>query len=297
MAATDAFLARALVLIRKFCQDTIDAVRWEDDDIAQLIDTANADVWEEILACTEPNTLAHLMEADVNIVVGQSDYDYPPNFRRMLALVHKDTDGNPDKEIMPVSLNGRRGGAILMEQGFRLHPIPAEADTFVMQYVPSVPEHLFYGPITGSEDATVSFDTATLGTVSPADDFYNGAIVRVLTGAGAGQKRLVSDYAGATQKATLKTAWTVKPSLGDVVEIMPCVAPPFDKAIMWRVVMEIKTSDSDLAALNAATGAYRSLMRQVLQRVADRSERIGPAFHEDGLDADSWASHILGEVY
>lgn len=44
-----------------------------------------------------------------------------------------------------------------------------------------------------------------------ADDAVNGAIIRITGGTGAGQRRMISDYVGATDTATVSKAWDTPP--------------------------------------------------------------------------------------
>ena len=56
---------------------------------------------------------------------------------------------------------------------------------------------------------------------SPIDDFYNGQEVFILENTGAGQRRVISDYVGATRTATLATNWQVTPDALSVYEVAP----------------------------------------------------------------------------
>lgn len=52
-------------------------------------------------------------------------------------------------------------------------------------------------------------DTITLSpSASPDDDFYNGATIRIISGPGVTQTRLVIDYDGDSKMATLAAGWT-----------------------------------------------------------------------------------------
>lgn len=46
---------------------------------------------------------------------------------------------------------------------------------------------------------------------SAVNDFYNGRIVVVVGGTGAGQARVISDYTGASKQADVSPAWAVNP--------------------------------------------------------------------------------------
>lgn len=62
--------------------------------------------------------------------------------------------------------------------------------------------------------------TITLaGDASGSDDVYNGYGVRILSGTGLGQSRMISDYVGSTKVATVSAAWTVQPDNTSVYEV------------------------------------------------------------------------------
>lgn len=64
--------------------------------------------------------------------------------------------------------------------------------------------------------------TITLATsASAADNAYNGQEVYLESGTGAGQRRVISGYVGATRVATVSVAWAVQPVAGTVYQVSP----------------------------------------------------------------------------
>jgi type IV pilus assembly protein PilW len=62
--------------------------------------------------------------------------------------------------------------------------------------------------LSGSLAQAGAANTITLATTASATDgFYNGATIRILSGPGAGQSRVVTAYNGATKVATVDSAW------------------------------------------------------------------------------------------
>lgn len=55
---------------------------------------------------------------------------------------------------------------------------------------------------------------------SAVDDFYNGQEVFILENTGAGQRRVISDYVGATRTATVATNWQVSPDTISTYEVV-----------------------------------------------------------------------------
>ena len=64
------------------------------------------------------------------------------------------------------------------------------------------------------ETAVDLASSATLGEVSATDDHYNGLRIYIETGTGAGQERVITDYAGDTKRATV-AAWETAPVEAD----------------------------------------------------------------------------------
>jgi hypothetical protein len=64
--------------------------------------------------------------------------------------------------------------------------------------------------------------TITLAaTASSSDDTYNGSLVSILAGTGAGQTREITDYTGSTRVATVDTAWSTNPDSTSVYAVIP----------------------------------------------------------------------------
>jgi type IV pilus assembly protein PilW len=63
--------------------------------------------------------------------------------------------------------------------------------------------------LSGSLAQAGAASTLTLAaTASAADNFYNGSTIRILSGPGAGQSRVVTAYNGTTKVATVDSAWS-----------------------------------------------------------------------------------------
>ena len=78
-------------------------------------------------------------------------------------------------------------------------------------------------PATSFAGTAVSATSTTLvlpPSASPVDDFHNGEEVFVLQNTGAGQRRAITDYDGATRAATV-AAWSVNPDSTSTLEIAP----------------------------------------------------------------------------
>lgn len=81
--------------------------------------------------------------------------------------------------------------------------------------------------LTNVRSATAQAGAATTITLdasaSAVDDFYNGTLLRIVSGTGAGQARFITDYVGATKVATVNT-WATNPDSTSVFVILPSEA-------------------------------------------------------------------------
>lgn len=71
--------------------------------------------------------------------------------------------------------------------------------------------------------------TITLdASASATNDLYNGALITIRSGTGAGQSRWIYDYVGSTKVASVSRDWTTNPSSDSVFVILPSSHPLLD---------------------------------------------------------------------
>jgi hypothetical protein len=74
-----------------------------------------------------------------------------------------------------------------------------------------------YGLLTAMGDDLGTAQGGAAGTItlrsgaSSTDDYYNGAVVHIRSGTGAGQSRKITDYTGSTRVATVDSNWITNP--------------------------------------------------------------------------------------
>lgn len=296
MAASEAFLRRAVDHVRLYAMETLDEAIWSEARVVEQIDTANALVFGEMYPVKETKTYPTFDEASVSLVTTTEDYNLPGNCRQLLRLVHKDSDGHVDREILPTDLLSELPGMVIFgrNRGFRLRPKPSANETWVAQYLAGPTPYLHYGTAQTNADTSkiILASSATLGSIAVEDDFYINSWVRIISGTGAGQKRRITDYVGSTKTATVSPAWATAPTNDSVYEILPCLDHPLDKAIMWRAVMMLKAADSDVKHRLSAEAEYRAILRDVLGQESDVSGRTGPTIMDSFLTEEAY-----GESY
>lgn len=76
------------------------------------------------------------------------------------------------------------------------------------------------GVVRGGTAQAGAAGTITLdASASATDDFYNGCLVFIVSGTGAGQSRIISDYVGSTKVATVGSNWATNPDATSVFAI------------------------------------------------------------------------------
>jgi hypothetical protein len=79
---------------------------------------------------------------------------------------------------------------------------------------------LFQGVRAGTAAAGAA-GTITLDSgASAVNDFYNGCLVKIVAGTGAGQRRWITDYVGSTKVATVDSNWITTPDATSKFVIM-----------------------------------------------------------------------------
>lgn len=93
---------------------------------------------------------------------------------------------------------------------------------------------------------------------SATNDYYNGSVVMIVDGTGAGQSRVIIDYDGTTKDATADSAWATTPTTGSIALIMGGDRP-------W----DISPSD-ELTAVPSSTASFGAKLQFLFQRFAFR---------------------------
>lgn len=120
--------------------------------------------------------------------------------------------------------------------------------------------------------STITLDSSASAT----NDFYNGALVVVISGTGANQSRFITDYDGATKIATVHKAWGTNPAVSAVFIIVPSEDG-------WA-----QTAVAELSAIPTAASSWADKLAFLFQRFAYK--RTQTATVHTMLKADSSTS-------
>ena len=141
----------------------------------------------------------------------------------------------------------------------------------------------------GGAAGTITLDSGA----SSSNDFYNGAVVVVVAGTGAGQARLVKDYTGASRIADVNRSWVVNPDSTSVFVLMP-------GAEMWDTTYAGITGASTTTELSAAVapgGDGGDKLQQCFQRFAFQHDRSATTIQLYKSDAVFHSQLPTGTVY
>jgi hypothetical protein len=293
----DGFLTRSLEFIKNFAMDTYEEAQWQDTQLIDLINSANHEVFEELVSVSDPKAHFLLAEEALTIVADKDEYQWPNDMRKFISLVKEDASGNDQYEITMSDPASRLAGINVTANGFKIVPMPKSGESgWKVKYIPRPPLFLWEGLHHATDSpigSTLNMSSAvTHGTFADQTNFYKNTFVRIVDGtqhSGDVFRITANTVAGYTTAGVVDL--TVAPALTTAItgtpamEIMPCVQIPFDKAIMWRVVMTMKASDADQRHYITAEREYHSIMRQLMNRWADVQGRHGPSMTDDYLEA------------
>lgn len=292
--ALEAFLTRALSFCRDFASDVIDEVRWTDAKLLALIQEANADVHDELSASADPRSPFAWVQVPFTITDGQAEYAYPVNLRKFRRLLKYDTDGYFDREWMLTDPNGEAPGVILLShrRGFRIRPTPDEtASDWYLEYEAGASPYLAHGTIESTGTTATNIVWKATGSDSGplifVNDYYVGQYLTVMHPTAGGEKRetrLITDWNATTKAWTVTPALSAAPAEDDIWEIAPCLDPPGDAAILWRVVMTMKLASGDVEGFAAAEKAYQKCLTRAMRNNFDVNGQLGPAIAFEQAD-------------
>ena len=170
----------------------------------------------------------------------------------------------------------------------RVEPTPSvsESNAIRIWYVPSY-GNMLEGFVAGAGANTITLPdgdpnyAASFDIVDRRDDFYNGMVVRILSGAGVGEYKKITDYDGGTRVATVESNWSETPeSSGDNVSKYAIICPvPEDhhNVVTVRAAMEgaIKNRNryGELQSLYFGSPGRGGLLFDLLGWIAKRQDQ------------------------
>lgn len=118
------------------------------------------------------------------------------------------------------------------------------------------------GTASAGGGSTITLDaTPDFGSTSATDDLYNGMMISIEAGTGAGQSRIISDYVGSTRVATVGVAWTTTPDNTSLYCLWKGFNPSLDSA--GRI--DLKSTGLDAISATQPTGPATTFRQMVIQ--------------------------------
>jgi hypothetical protein len=119
--------------------------------------------------------------------------------------------------------------------------------------------------------STITLDASAVAT----DDYYNGSMVRIVSGTGVGQTRFISDYVGSTKVATVNRSWSTNPSSASVYAIIP-------HEDVWDSLCT-----GELSAIPSATSSMRALLLALWERFFYKRTQTATTFTQFKADSST----------
>jgi hypothetical protein len=106
------------------------------------------------------------------------------------------------------------------------------------------------GMATGGAASTITLNASASAT----DNLYRGQLVRIPSGVGPDQVRIIVSYVGATKVATVDRAWDTTPTTASAYQIIP-VADAY--SVLWQ------SANTELAAVPGITATLADMIKWV----------------------------------
>jgi hypothetical protein len=276
--------------MRLYADEPSDNAKYTDARLVNdFLQPAYSRVFNQIaLSADDVIVLRHV----VTLVDGQETYLLPPNVRRILQLVRLNDEKFVIEDFKPRNERSWWGpGWVIEGNEIRFRPLPREAETWYLFYIPNGDFfiHEGYGEV-GSDDYTFILDaTPTLGQLDKRNQAYAGGFLRILDDGGAVvQERVIESYDPTTREVTVRTAFDPslnEPSAGVHYEIAPQSFEPLQDAWTLCALMKLLAiKNASGAHLEAIRREYASALKTVRDTHSFLNARTGKVFEQDTRD-------------
>jgi hypothetical protein len=217
---------------------------------------------------------------DITALPGVAIYDLPSRFIRMRSVEYV-VNGARDPvlesrvtSITPPVLTPSQDPTVAASFAYTLFgdqihfdppPQASAVPTFRCWFNGEAPE-LTFGKAEAGGASTITLQASDAADFSgaaadPTDHYYDQVVIGITEGVGAGQRRRISGYVGATRVATVETPWTTQPDTTSLYATETMIPKP-----VWRMVQ--------LFTAIAAKGKYNQNTAQLVARYNALEEEI-----------------------
>lgn len=184
--------------------------------------------------------------------------------------------------VGPLRLRINASGALPYVADY--HVLTAQAyDAQVIH--PLIAQAIQYGTAQGGGSSSITLATAA----SSVDDYYNGCMIDIYDGTGAGQSRYMLDYVGSSRGAVTDRPWTTTPDATSKYIVRPgpllSTLAEVGAALGARVIDGTLTQDQSMRLQNSAlfgklSGAAGTSI--AIRNVGDTKDRIAATVDSSG---------------
>lgn len=292
MHPTGSFLLSVIERARFLIEDTASDTQYNDQFLARQV---IPQVYEEIMSLLKLNAENPILfRYSVPLVAGTEYYILPPAIQQIWRLGKLDaTTGVITNDWFP------RGESSPMARGWSIEgnmlafsPIPTEAETWTLWYVPSCDFmcHKGTGVITGTDRDTITLAAAPdLGILDQRPNAYAGAVLRVIHSGVPWQERVIASYDVSTREAVVRIPFDTTNWPGDgediTYEIAPIAWTSLWNAISLRIAFNIgvarNMSEKKLGLLD---GDYRRAIKSIRDKLGSMMGRRTKGFDNQTYD-------------
>lgn len=198
----------------------LDSTNGNDEETALTIANTDIKVWKSgatTLASKNSGGATHISNGIYYTVLDATDTD---TLGPLVLFVH--VSGALAVRVPCVVLNANNydsliaGSDRLFVDALEISSDATAADNLEL-LVEGGPGYIRKGTAQAGAASTITLDASA----SAVNDFYNGNLIVIESGTGAGQARIVTDYDGSGKVATVGENWATNPASGSVFMILP----------------------------------------------------------------------------
>lgn len=279
------FLADCVSLVRKITDEPSNNPKYTDADLVELIQVA----FDTAVADININT-DHPILVRFNISINTTDLDYvlPPNVGEIWRIAKiNDKSKLPDWEVWPGSEFDFSGRGFTIEGNmFRLlTPWNRIEPSVQILYVPNGEPQIHKATASGGTASTIVFPSSvTDGTLDIRPQAYAGYLVRILSGAGAGQERYVESYDATTRTATVRGNWTTNPDSTSVYEVVPHYSRLIKHVVCLYAALDVLSNEGNSERIQNVRTQLAVKMRSLRLMIEKKQNRFMKKFDSDTAD-------------
>jgi len=203
-------------------------------------------------------------------MVERTDLDTPSQLRKIRFQDRERYDNNGSSS--PLGSDDRR--YYLRGPNIGIIPTPDEtiANNLRLSYVRNLSD-LSYGTVASGTTTTLRLAaTPTAGVSNIYDDYYIGDRIAIISGAGVGQIRTISDYDASNRNVTIDTAWTSTPNTSSQYSLLSAIPEQYQELLALYAVKRIHTKGLDIDGITAINADFATLLLEMLKSINQRTK-------------------------